>query len=109
MANGMEIRQRIQTRMMQFTADLDALLRKLPACLAKDRLQDQLGRSGSSVGANFAESRAAESSKDFIHKLSMARWSDVRMFGCSDDNSVQSRGNTEVERGFPVSERMPCA
>ena len=31
-----------------------------------------LGRSGSSVGANYAESRAAESTKDFIHKLSIA-------------------------------------
>ena len=57
---------------MKFTANLDALLKKLPACLAKDKLQDQLGRSGSSVGANYAESRAAESTKDFIHKLSIA-------------------------------------
>ena len=72
MADGMEIRQRILTRMMKFTADIDALLKKLPTCLAKDKLQDQLGRSGSSVGANFAESRAAESPKDFIHKLSIA-------------------------------------
>ena len=72
MANGMEIRQQILTRMMKFTADLDAVLKKLPTCLAKDKLQDQLGRSGSSVGANYAESRAAESTKDFIHKLSIA-------------------------------------
>ena len=59
-------------RMMRFTAELDALLKKLPPCLAKNRLQDQLGRSGSSVGANYAESRAAESPKDFVHKLSIA-------------------------------------
>ena len=72
MDNGVDIREAILKRMMQFTADLDALLRKLPACLAKDKLQDQLGRSGSSVGANYAESRAAESTKDFIHKLSIA-------------------------------------
>ena len=70
--DGIEIRQQILTRMMRFTANLDALLKKLPACLAKDKLQDQLGRSGSSVGANYAESRAAESTKDFIHKLSIA-------------------------------------
>ena len=72
MDNGVDIREAILKRMMRFTADLDALLRKLPACSAKDRLQDQLGRSGSSVGANYAESRAAESTKDFIHKLSIA-------------------------------------
>ena len=57
---------------MRFTANLDALLKNLPPCLAKERLQDQLGRSGASVGANYAESRAAESTKDFIHKLSIA-------------------------------------
>ena len=72
MGNEVDIREAILKRMMQFTADLDALLKKLPACLAKDKLQDQLGRSGSSVGANYAESRAAESTKDFIHKLSIA-------------------------------------
>ena len=72
MTGGIEIRQQILTRMMRFTANLDALLKKLPTCLAKDKLQDQLGRSGSSVGANYAESRAAESTRDFIHKLSIA-------------------------------------
>ena len=72
MGNEVDIREAILKRMMQFTANLDALLNKLPACLAKDKLQDQLGRSGSSVGANYAESRAAESTKDFIHKLSIA-------------------------------------
>lgn len=72
MADGMKIREGILTRMMRFTADLDTLLKNLPACLTKNKLQDQLGRSGSSVGANYAESRAAESTKDFIHKLSIA-------------------------------------
>ena len=59
-------------RMVQFTAELDCLLKTLPLCLAKNKLQDQLGRSGSSVGANYAESGAAESVKDFIHKLAIA-------------------------------------
>ena len=72
MDNGVDIREAILKRMMQFTANLDALLKKLPACIAKDKLQDQLGRSGSSVGVNYAESRAAESTKDFIHQLSIA-------------------------------------
>ena len=54
------------------TVALDGLLKRLPRCPARDRLQDQLGRSGSSVGANYAESGAAESANDFIHKLSIA-------------------------------------
>ena len=48
------------------------MLRALPPCLAKKKLQDQLGRSGSSIGANYAESGPAESANDFIHKLSIA-------------------------------------
>ena len=70
--DGIEIRQSVQARMMRFTANLDALLKKLPESLVKNKLQDQLGRSGSSVGANYAESRAAESARDFVHKLSIA-------------------------------------
>ena len=65
-------RKQTLERMIRFTAALDKLLCKLPPCLAKDRLQDQLGRSGSSVGANFSESGAAESPRDFVHKLSVA-------------------------------------
>ena len=67
-----EIRRETLDRMMRFTVALDDLLKRLPHCPARDRLQDQLGRSGSSVGANYAESGAAESSNDFIHKLSIA-------------------------------------
>ena len=67
-----EIRREILDRMMRFAVALDGLIKRLPKCPARDRLQDQLGRSGSSVGANFAESGAAESANDFIHKLSIA-------------------------------------
>lgn len=73
--NDMDVltfRQELLERMIRFTANLDRLLKQLPSCLAKNRLQDQLGRSGSSVGANYAESGAAESAKDFVHKLSVA-------------------------------------
>ena len=67
-----DFRHRTLARMVRFTAALDRLLKKLPPCLAKNKLHDQLGRSGSSVGANYAESGAAESAKDFIHKLAIA-------------------------------------
>lgn len=70
--NVIEFRQKTLERMIRFTASLDRLLKALPPCLAKNKLQDQLGRSGSSVGANYAESGAAESARDFVHKLSVA-------------------------------------
>lgn len=68
----LKFRRELLERMIGFTANLDRFLKQLPVCLAKNKLQDQLGRSGSSVGANYAESGAAESVKDFIHKLSVA-------------------------------------
>jgi four helix bundle protein len=34
-------------------------------------LAGQLARSGTSAGANYAEARAAESRRDFIHKLKL--------------------------------------
>lgn len=66
------MRQALLQRMVNFTVRLDAMLRALPPSLAKKKLQDQLGRSGSSIGANYAESGSAESLNDFIHKLSVA-------------------------------------
>lgn len=36
-------------------------------------ISNQFGKSGTSVGANVAESEFAESRADFIHKLSIAR------------------------------------
>lgn len=67
-----DMRQALIRRMAKFTVRLDSMLRALPPCLAKRKLQDQLGRSGSSIGANYAESGPAESARDFVHKLSIA-------------------------------------
>jgi len=36
-------------------------------------IANQFGKSGTSIGANIAESEFAESRSDFIHKLSIAR------------------------------------
>ena len=37
------------------------------------RISDQIFRSGTSIGANIAESKYAESKSDFIHKLSISQ------------------------------------
>lgn len=67
-----ETRETLIKRMAVFTVRLAKMLENLPSCISKKNLQDQLGRSGSSIGANYAESGPAESAKDFIHKLSIA-------------------------------------
>lgn len=49
---------------------LELYLKQQSNCSAK--IIDQVLRSGTSVGANIAESMHAESRKDFIHKLKVA-------------------------------------
>jgi len=44
----------------------------LPKNLVGRRIGDQLLRSGTAVGANYEEARAAESGSDFVHKLQLA-------------------------------------
>jgi len=49
------------------------LVNRLPNSLAGRELGRQLIRAGTSVGANVEEADAAESDKDFVHKVSIAR------------------------------------
>ena len=44
----------------------------MPNTLVGRRIGDQLLRSGTSVGANYEEAKAAESSADFVHKLQLS-------------------------------------
>lgn len=52
----------------EIAVDISTELEKL----GKMSIADQLQRSGTSVGANIAESTEGESIKDFIHKVSIA-------------------------------------
>jgi four helix bundle protein len=45
----------------------------LPRTVAGFELAKQIVRSGTSIGANVEEADAAESKRDFIHKMSIAR------------------------------------
>ncbi len=59
-------------RLLDFGAEVVKLTEGLPNTIAGKRIGDQLLRSGTSVGANYEEAQAAESRKDFIHKLQLA-------------------------------------
>ena len=61
-----------QTRMSRFGAVTHKLVVSLKRTVVSSSLLDQLFRSASSVGANFAEARSAESRADFLHKLKVA-------------------------------------
>jgi four helix bundle protein len=59
----------IQERLTNLGVGLLVLCDSLPRTPTDRHLADQLRRSGTSPAANYAEARAAESRRDFIHKL----------------------------------------
>ena len=62
----------LEGRTAAFAINVFKMLRKLPADVATRVVAYQLGKSASSVGANYREANRAESREDFAHKLSIA-------------------------------------
>ena len=63
----------IRERTFQCAVQVTELVRKLPRTLDAVEIGRQLLRSGTSLGANVEEAHGAESQRDFIHKMSIAR------------------------------------
>ncbi len=63
----------IHKRTFDFAIRIVKMLDRLPRTLAAVEIGRQVLRSGTSVGANVQEADAAESKKDFIHKMAIAR------------------------------------
>ena len=63
----------IKERTFEFGLMVVQLVNRLPNSLAGRELGRQLIRAGTSVGANVEEADAAESDRDFVHKMSIAR------------------------------------
>ncbi len=63
----------IKERTFLFGVRIVRLLGRLPKTVAGIEIGRQIIRSGTSVGANVEEADAAESRRDFIHKMSIAR------------------------------------
>jgi four helix bundle protein len=59
----------IEARLVGFAVRMLELCEKLPKSPAGTHISGQLLRSGTAGAPNYAESRAAESASDFIHKL----------------------------------------
>ena len=64
-------RQNLSERFLRFSVLVGALVKKLPDDLFAENIARQLVRSGTSPYANYEEACAAESRRDFIHKLSI--------------------------------------
>ena len=63
----------LEDRLLEYTARLMKLVDALPASRAGNHIAGQLLRCGTSPFAHHGEVQAAESRKDFIHKLGVCR------------------------------------
>jgi four helix bundle protein len=63
----------IKERTFEFGVRIVRLVNTLPRTVAGAKVGDQLVKSGTSIGANVEEADGAESKRDFVHKMSIAR------------------------------------
>jgi len=59
----------LQERVLQFAAAVCNQMRRAPRDLVSASMIQQVVRSATSAAANYAEARAAQSRRDFIHKM----------------------------------------
>jgi four helix bundle protein len=62
----------LEQRLMEFAARIIKVAESLPPTKVGNHIADQLLRSGTSPYPNHGEAQAAESSRDFIHKIRIA-------------------------------------
>ena len=62
-------KKELERRTMMFAVAVFRLLRKLPASVDTRVIGYQIGKSASSIGANYREANRSESRDDFAHKI----------------------------------------
>ena len=68
----LEFKKELEARTLGFSIRVFKLLNALPKNSAMRVIAYQLGKSASSIGANYREANRAESGDDFAHKISIA-------------------------------------
>ncbi len=63
----------LEERTAKFGEDIIEFMKSIPDTPVNRPLINQLVRSGTSIGANYMEADAAESKKDFRHKISIVK------------------------------------
>ena len=101
-----KFRESLEGRTTEFAVNVFKLLRNLPYDISVKIISHQLGKSASSIGANYHEANRAESKVDFSHKLSIALkeanetvyWFKVMvgLFGDSDEIKALSQEAFEL-------------
>ncbi|WP_340111724.1 four helix bundle protein [Maribellus mangrovi] len=59
----------LEERLIDFVLLVDAIIEKLPQTRLANHLSRQMIRSSTSPALNYGEAQAAESQKDFVHKM----------------------------------------
>ena len=67
-----DFREQLEERTAKYAVDVFKFLRTLPHDVSTKVISYQLGKSASSIGANYHEANRSESRDDFIHKISIA-------------------------------------
>lgn len=67
------IKYDLEERTSKFGVDIIIFAQSLPQNLINSPLITQLVRAGTSIGANYMEADAAESKKDFQHKIGISK------------------------------------
>ena len=67
-----EFREQLEDRTAKYAVDVFKFLRGLPYDVSVKVIAYQLGKSASSIGANYHEANRSESRDDFVHKISIA-------------------------------------
>lgn len=65
----LDFKKKLEGRTADFAAMIFRFLDDLPVTVSSKVLSFQLGKSASSIGANYREANRAESADDFIHKI----------------------------------------
>ena len=100
-----EFREGLEDRTARYAVEVFKYLRELPNDVAKKVIAYQLGKSASSIGANYHEANRSESRDDFAHKVAIAvkeanescYWFKVLMGLCGSDERLEALSKETVE------------
>jgi len=63
----------LEERTAKFAEEIISLVKKIKITPVNKRIIEQLVGAGGSIGANYCEANEAESKKDFVHKIGIAK------------------------------------
>ena len=100
-----EFREGLEDRTARYAVEVFKYLRELPYDVSTKVIAYQLGKSASSIGANYHEANRSESRDDFAHKVAIAvkeanescYWFKVLMGLCGSDERLEALSKETVE------------